>query len=81
MLLTELGTGEIPEVYRRFAAFVGEAHWRNRIRRIKDEIRGNRFLGEHLRHENALSFQRGHLRELHARYGSIPAPEVNNREI
>lgn len=81
MLLTELGTGEIPEVYRRFAEFVGEAHWRNRIKKIKEEIRGNRFLGEFLRSENALCFQLDHLRELQARYGSIPAWEVNNREI
>lgn len=81
MLLTELGTGEIPGVYRRFAEFVGEAHWRNRIKKIKEEIRGNRFLGEFLRHENALAFQLDHLRELQARYGSIPAREVNNRQI
>jgi hypothetical protein len=81
MLLTELGTGEIPEVYRRFAEFVGEAHWRNRIKKIKEEIRGNRFLGEFLRSENALCFQLEHLRELQARFGSIPAWEVNNREI
>lgn len=45
MLLTELVSGEIPEVYHRFAALVGEAHWRNRSRKIKEEIRGNRCLG------------------------------------
>lgn len=81
MLLTELGTGEIPEVYCRFAEFVGEAHWRNRIRKIKEEIRGNRFLEGFLRHENALSFQLEHLRELQACYGCIPTWEINNREI
>ena len=81
MLLTEMSTGEVPEVYRRFAEFVGEVHWRNRIRKIKEEIRGNRFLGEFLRHDNALAYQLDHLRELQVRYGSIPAWEVNNRQI
>lgn len=34
MMLTELGSGEIPEVYRRFAEFVGGAHWRDRIKKV-----------------------------------------------
>ena len=38
MLLTELGTGEIPDVYRRFAEFVGEAHWRNRIKYSQQSV-------------------------------------------
>lgn len=81
MLLTELSIDEIPDVYRRFAEFVGDGHWRKRVAQIKQEVRGNRFLGEVLHRENALAFQFEHLRALQARFGDVPALEAGNRQI
>ena len=81
MLLTELSTARIPQIYKQFAAIVGESHWRNRVVQLKQEIRGNRFLAQHLQHENALAYQFEHLRELTAKFGSIPSWETNNHAI
>ena len=81
MLLTELSTAQIPQVYQQFATVVGDGHWRNRVGQMKQEIRGNRFLAQHLQHENALAYQFEHLRELTAKFGSIPPWEINNHTI
>jgi hypothetical protein len=54
MLLTELSTARIPDVYQQFAAVIGDCPWRSRIGQLKQEIRGNRFLAQHLESENAL---------------------------
>ena len=81
MLLTELTTTQIPLFYKQFAAAVGESHWRSRVVQLKQEIRGNRFLAQHLKHENALAYQFEHLRELTAKFGSIPSRETNNHAI
>jgi hypothetical protein len=38
MLLTELHTAEIPDLYARFASVVGDKHWKQRVASIKQEI-------------------------------------------
>ena len=81
MLLTELSTARIPNVYRQFAAVVGDGHWKNRVGQLKQEIRGNRFLAQHLQNENALAYQFERLRELTAKFGQIPQWEANNHAI
>ena len=81
MLLTELSTARIPDVYQQFAAVIGDSHWRSRVGQIKQEIRGNRFLAQHLESENALAYQFEHLRELTAKFGRIPPWEANNHAI
>lgn len=81
MLLTELRTADIPDVYRDFAEFVGESHWRQRVKLLKSEIRGNRFLAEYLESENAIAYQLDHLAQLRTRFGAIPFAETNNRTI
>lgn len=81
MLLTELRTADIPDIYRDFAAFVGEGHWRQRVKLLKSEIRGNRFLAEYLESENAIAYQLDHLAQVRSRFGAIPFAETNNRQI
>ena len=81
MPLTELSTARIPEVYRQFAAVVGDGHWKNRVGQLKLEIRGNRFLAQHLQNENALAYQFERLRELTAKFGQIPQWEADNHAI
>lgn len=80
MLLTQLSAAQIPAVYQEFADFVGENHWRNRVSQLEAEIRGNRFLGNFLRKENALAYQLEELAELRRRFGSVPIMEVNNQQ-
>lgn len=81
MMLTELVTGQIPEVYHEFSEFVGESHWRNRVKQLKEEIRGNRFLKDFLQNENSIAYQLEHLAVIRTRYGGIPPAEANNRQI
>lgn len=80
MLLTQLSTAQIPAVYQEFADFVGENHWRNRVSQLEAEIRGNRFLGNLLRKENALAYQLAELADLRRRFGGVPLLEVNNQQ-
>lgn len=80
MLLTQLSTAQIPAIYQEFADFVGENHWRNRVNQLEAEIRGNRFLGNLLRKENALAYQLAELAELRRRFGGVPLSEVNNQQ-
>ena len=81
MLLTELGTAQIPQVYPQFATVVGDDRWRKRVGKVKQEIRGNRFLARRWQNENASVYQFERLRELTAKFGSIPPWEINNHTI
>lgn len=81
MILTELHTAEIPDVYAKFASVVGEKHWKQRVAVLRQEIRGNAFLRDHLLRENAIAFQLDRLRELAAKHGRVPLWEVNNEEL
>ncbi len=81
MLLTELHTAEIPGLYERFASVVGDRHWKQRVASLKQEIKGNAFLREHLVRENAMVFQLDRLREMADKYGRVPSWEVNNQEL
>ncbi len=81
MLLTELHTAEIPDLYARFASVVDDKHWKQRVASIKQEIKGNAFLREHLMRENAVAFQLDRLREMANKFGTVPFWEVNNQEL
>ena len=81
MLMTEMHTARIPGIYRRFADVIGDRHWKNRVAQLKQEMKGNRFLAEHLKRENAIAFQLDHLRELTVKFGGIPTQESNNHFI
>jgi hypothetical protein len=79
MILTEIETAQIPEVYRRFAGVVGDSHWKKRVALLRQETKGKRFLAGYIQQENPIAFQLEHLRELATRFGTIPSWEINNR--
>lgn len=81
MVITELQTWKIPEVYTSFESVIGESHWRRRTAQLTSEIRGNRFLSSYLVQENAIAFQLEHLRQVRLKLGQIPASEFNNPDI
>jgi hypothetical protein len=81
MILTEIHTAHIPDVYKRFADFVGDNHWKNRVVQLKQEAKGNRFLADYNRSENSITFQLEHLRELTNKFGYIPPWEITNHAI
>lgn len=81
MILTELRTAAIPDLYERFASVVGDKHWKQRVASIKQEIKGNEFLREHLMRENAIAFQLDRFRAMAEKFGRIPQGEVNNQQF
>lgn len=77
---TEIFTAQIPHIYGEFADLVGEDHWRKRVRKIKEEIRGFPFLSQHLTEENDIALQLEGLRNLQERYGRASNwPEVGRQ--
>jgi hypothetical protein len=79
LIATEVYTSQAPAIYKRFAGMIGDTAWKNRVAIIKQEIRGNRFLAEHLEQENKISMQLERLRTIFEKYGGMPSQEVNNR--
>lgn len=71
-LMTEMRTGDIPEVYRRFDEIIGARHWHKRVLQIKKAIKGNHFLGEFLHAENEIAFGLVRCGEMLSRYGRLP---------
>lgn len=81
MIRTELQTAEIPEIYKRFADAVGENYWRDRVALLKQNIKGNRFLVDHIRSENSIAYQLEDLRVLTLKFGTVPFWEFTNKAI
>lgn len=81
MPATQMGTGEIPSFYRRFAAAIGERHWQAAVSRQEVAIQANPFLGHYLRDEYSIAYQLDKLRQLKARLGTIPPWACNDRSI
>lgn len=79
-IATEVYTAQIPEIYLRFAKTIGDTNWKNRVAIIKQEIRGNLFLEEHLKQENTIAMQLERIRMLFEKYGGIPSAEINNHD-
>jgi hypothetical protein len=71
MLALDVQTAQIPDIYRRFAAVIGESHWRHRVQKCRQEIKGNVFLREYLMRENDIAFQLDRLSELIKPFGCV----------
>jgi hypothetical protein len=73
LITIQLHTGEIADIYARFARIVGVAHWKKRVAKCKEAIKGNEFLREYLLEENAIAFQLAHLDDIVTRHCGITA--------
>jgi hypothetical protein len=80
-LLTELSIGDIPVVYRNFANTVGEKHWKHRVSQIEATIKGNPFLGDHLRQENSIAVGLEACGKLLAQHDKFPDDLDANRAL
>ena len=68
-------------MFQRFASVIGESHWRDRVRKCKQEIRGNVFLRDYLLQEYAIAFQLDHLSGLAQRHGRVPLAAAEDRKL
>ncbi len=80
-LKVELNVEDIPTIFARFRDVVGERYWLDRVRQVKSEIKGHRFLKDYLMEQNATAFAFAECSELANRYGSIPMHEMHNRAL
>ncbi len=80
-LKVELNVEHIPTIFARFRDVVGERYWLDRVRQVKSEMKGNRFLKDYLIEQNATAFAFVRCSELVNRYRSIPMHEMHNREL
>lgn len=78
MAIVELHTRDIPAIYKRFAEVVGERHWRQRVRLLQDEIRGNPLLEDLHPTENAVAIQLERLSEFASKFGTAALPVYND---
>ncbi len=81
MLKVEIHTNEIPDLFSRFKDVIGERYWLKRITSIKEDIRGHSILADYLAEENVIAFALARCSNLVDRYGRIPMPEAENRDL
>ena len=72
-LLTQIGTADIPDIYRRFAHVVGAKHWKHRVTQMRAAIKGNHALTHYLHNENDIAFGLQRCNDLIERYGRLPS--------
>jgi len=77
----KLHTGDIPSVFERFSDLIGANHWRKRVDRLKDEIKGNRLLKEYLIQENEIAVCLQESTELTKKFGQFPVHQVDSRPL
>lgn len=68
---------EIDELFRRFRCSIGESNWRQRVKKLEEEIRGNKFLRHHLHQANDIAYQFCHCSEMERRYGGLPVGQFD----
>lgn len=77
MIATEMSLNDVPALYERFAKEVGESHWRNRLKNIKSELRGNSLLKSFFAFEYGVVIQLCTLGDILTRRGYLPVEEAD----
>lgn len=81
MILTELETGKIPEIYKEFSNLVDEKHWKSRVIQLNQELKGNELLTHFIQQENSIAFQLESIRELIVELETSGQWKLNDRTI
>lgn len=76
-LRTSIYDHEIDNLFDRFQHLIGDSNWRQRVKKLKEEIRGNKFLRHHLLEDNEIAYQLCHCSDLVRRYGALPVGQLN----
>ena len=69
---TSIHDYEIDQLFRRFRHIIGESNWRQRVKKIEEEIRGNKFLRHYHLQENDIAYQLNRCSDLERQYGAMP---------
>lgn len=74
---TSIHDYEIGRLFERFRREIGDSHWRQRVKLLENEIRGNKFLRHHHLKENDIAYGLNHCSHLERRYGGLPVDQVD----
>lgn len=78
MLNIELHTKNIPEIYELFSREIGESSGKERVAKVRQEIKGNPFLREYHQRESSIAFQLEQLRSLNERFGGATVTQYDD---
>lgn len=74
---TSINDYEIDQLFRRFREEIGEKNWRQRIKKLEEEIRGNKFLRYYHLQENEIAYQLNHCSNLDWQYRELPISRMD----
>ncbi|WP_313953463.1 hypothetical protein [Accumulibacter sp.] len=74
---TSIHDYEIDQLFRRFRRVIGDSNWRQRVKKLDEEIRGNKFLRHHHILANDIAYQLCHCSDLERQYGALPIGQVD----
>lgn len=74
---TSIHDYELDHLFRRFQKIIGESNWRQRVKKIDQEILGNKFLRHHLLKENEIAYAIDRCSELERQYGGLPVGRMD----
>lgn len=74
---TSIHDYEIDQLFRRFRHLIGDSNWRQRVKKLDEEIRGNKFLRHHHLLENDIAYQFCHCSDLERQYGALPVGQFD----
>ncbi|MCZ4303288.1 hypothetical protein O4G98_00930 [Zoogloeaceae bacterium G21618-S1] len=69
---TSIHDYEIDQLFHRFRRVIGDSSWRQRLKKIEEEIRGNKFLRHYHLRENDIAYQFNHCSNLERQHGALP---------
>jgi hypothetical protein len=76
-LRTSIHDYEIEQLFCRFRRVIGESHWRQRVKKLEDEIRGNEFLRHNHIHKNDIAYALNYCSDLERQYRGLPVGQVD----
>lgn len=68
---------EIDQLFRQFRHVIGDSNWRQRVKKLEEEIRGNKFLRHYHPQENDIAYQLNHCSVLERQYGALPVGQMD----
>lgn len=74
---TSIHDHEIKDIFIQFRNLIPESNWINRVRKLNEEARGNKFLEQYHFEDNAIVYQFNACSELINKFGALPIGEID----
>lgn len=74
---TSIQDYEIDRLFHRFRHVIGDSNWRQRVKKLEEEIRGNKFLRHYHLLENDIAYQLNNCSDLERQHGALPVGRMD----